>query len=109
MIPRNDVENRYSFNSKSQHSLKKKEMRMQVNRIAVVGAGTMGSSISVALISRAFPVILKDVDENAVQAGLANIDRLLKSRVEKGLPAQEAESQRALVQPATDYSGFADV
>jgi 3-hydroxyacyl-CoA dehydrogenase len=82
---------------------------MQVNRIAVVGAGTMGASITVALISRAFPVILKDVDEKAVQNGLANIDRMLKSRVDKGLPAQEAESQRALVQPATDYSGFSDV
>ncbi|HEY9775470.1 MAG TPA: 3-hydroxyacyl-CoA dehydrogenase [Planktothrix sp.] len=82
---------------------------MQVNRVAVVGAGTMGSSITVALISRAFPVILKDVDDNAVKAGLANIDRLLKSRVDKGLPAHEAESQRALVQPTTDYSTFAEV
>lgn len=82
---------------------------MQVNRVAVVGAGTMGSSITVALISRAYPVILKDVDDKAVQAGLANIDRLLKSRVDKGLPLQEAESQRALVQTATDYANFADV
>lgn len=82
---------------------------MQVNRIAVVGAGTMGSSITVALISKAFPVILKDVDNKAVEAGLANIDRMLKSRVDKGLPAEEAQSQRALVQTATDYTGFADV
>src|SRR5580692_307837 len=82
---------------------------MQVNRIAVVGAGTMGSSIAVALISKAYPVILKDVDTKSVEAGLANIDRLLKSRVEKGLPSQEAENQRALVLPATTYDAFAEV
>lgn len=82
---------------------------MQVNKVAVVGSGTMGSSIAVALISRGYPVILKDVDDKTVQAGLNNIDRLLKSRVDKGLPAQEAEAQRALVQPTTDYSTFADV
>jgi 3-hydroxyacyl-CoA dehydrogenase len=82
---------------------------MQVNRVAVVGAGTMGSSITVALISRAFPVILKDVDEKAVQGGLANIDRMLKSRVAKGLPEEEARNQRALVQTATDYASFSEV
>ena len=82
---------------------------MQVNRVAVVGAGTMGSSITLALISRAYPVILKDVDAEAVNQGLANIDRLLKSRVDKGLPLHEAESQRALVQPTTDYSKFSEV
>ncbi len=82
---------------------------MQVNKVAVVGSGTMGSSIAVALISRGYPVILKDVDDKTVQGGLTNIDRLLKSRVDKGLPAKEAEAQRALVQPTTDYAIFADV
>ena len=82
---------------------------MQVNRVAVVGAGTMGSSITVALISRGFPVILKDVDDAAVATGLANIDRMLKSRVDKGLSPEEAENQRALVQTAVDYKGFAEI
>ncbi len=82
---------------------------MQVNRVAVVGAGTMGSSITVALISRGFPVILKDVDDAAVATGLANIDRMLKSRVDKGLSPEEAENQRALVTTAVDYKGFAEI
>jgi 3-hydroxyacyl-CoA dehydrogenase len=82
---------------------------MQVNKVAVVGSGTMGSSIAVALISRGYPTILKDVDDKTVQAGLSNIDRLLKSRVDKGLSPKEAEAQRALVLPTTDYATFADV
>ncbi len=82
---------------------------MQVNKVAVVGSGTMGSSIAVALISRGYPTILKDVDDKTVQSGLNNIDRLLKSRVDKGLSAKEAEAQRALILPTTDYATFADV
>jgi 3-hydroxyacyl-CoA dehydrogenase len=82
---------------------------MQVNKVAVVGSGTMGSSIAVALISRGYPTILKDVDDKTVQSGLNNIDRLLKSRVDKGLGAKEAEAQRALILPTTDYATFADV
>ncbi len=82
---------------------------MQVNKVAVVGSGTMGSSIAVALISRGYPTILKDVDDKTVQSGLNNIDRLLKSRVDKGLSAKEAEAQRALILPSTDYATFADV
>ena len=51
---------------------------MQINRVAVVGAGTMGSSIAVAFIARGIPVLLKDIDQEQVDKGLANIDRLLK-------------------------------
>lgn len=83
---------------------------MQVNRMAVVGAGTMGASITVSLIGRGFPVLLKDVDEAVLNTAMSNIDRMLKSRMEKsGLTAQEIESQRELVQLVTDYSTFADV
>ncbi|MBS1956227.1 MAG: 3-hydroxyacyl-CoA dehydrogenase [Cyanobacteria bacterium SZAS-4] len=82
---------------------------MQVNKVAVVGSGTMGSSIAVALISRGYPTILKDVDDKTVQGGLSNIDRLLKSRVDKGMSPKEAEAQRALILPTTDYATFADV
>jgi len=82
---------------------------MEVSKAAVVGAGTMGSTIAVALISRGVPVVLKDVDQITVNKGLATIERLLKSRVDKGLSGQVAAKQRALVQPAVDFSSFGDV
>ncbi len=69
----------------------------------------MGASIAVALIGRGYPVVLKDVDEQAVRSGMGRIDRLLDSRVKRGLPVDEAEAMRALVQPATDYSAFPDL
>jgi 3-hydroxyacyl-CoA dehydrogenase len=82
---------------------------MEIKRVAVVGGGTMGSTITLALITHGFPVVLKDVDNNSVNAACAKIDRLLASRVAKGLASEEAEKQRALVHPSTDYSAFADV
>lgn len=82
---------------------------MRINRIAVVGAGTMGASIAVALIGRGIPVLMKDVDETRINNGLATIDRLLKSRIDKGLSPAEAEAQKKIVETTTDYGKFADV
>src|SRR5207253_1917328 len=82
---------------------------MQVTKVAIVGAGTMGSSISMALLSRDIPVLLKDVDQNAVDAGIEKIDRLFESRMKKGLSREEAEQQRALLQPTTTYDNFSDI
>jgi 3-hydroxyacyl-CoA dehydrogenase len=82
---------------------------MQIGKVGVVGAGTMGASIAVALVGRGFPVVLKDIDDQAVRAGMGRIDRMLDSRVKKGLPQEEADAMRALIQPATDYSAFPDI
>ena len=82
---------------------------MEVRNLAVVGAGTMGATIVVALISRGFQVVLKDVDQVALDRGLGTIDRLLKSRVDKGLPQEEADYQKSLVTTTTDYSAFPQV
>ncbi|PZM77664.1 MAG: hypothetical protein DKT66_25630 [Candidatus Melainabacteria bacterium] len=82
---------------------------MQINRVAVVGAGTMGSSIAVAFIGKGIPVLLKDIDQAQLDKGLANIDRLLKSRVDKGMAKKDADAQRALVEATTEYSKFSDV
>lgn len=82
---------------------------MQINKVAVIGAGTMGSSISVAFVSRGIPVLLKDVNQAAVDSGLKNVERMLASRVQKGLSEKEAKAQRELIEPATDYGRFAEV
>jgi 3-hydroxyacyl-CoA dehydrogenase len=69
----------------------------------------MGSTIAVALVSRGFPVILKDINDQAVNRGLETIDRLLKSRVEKGLAPSEAQKQREMIEPTTTYEPFANI
>jgi 3-hydroxyacyl-CoA dehydrogenase len=82
---------------------------MQITKVAVVGAGTMGSSIAMALLSRDIPVLLKDVDDAAIKSGVEKIDRLFQSRMKKGLTQEEADQQRKLLQTVTTYDEFPDV
>ncbi len=82
---------------------------MQIAKVAVVGAGTMGSSITAALINKGYPVLLKDVDEPAVAAGIQRIERILESSVKRGLPSEEAAARRNLVQTTTTYEQFAEM
>ncbi len=82
---------------------------MQIGKTGIVGAGTMGSSIAVALVSRGYPVILKDKNEDCLRAGIGRVDRLLGSQITRGLPREEAAAMRNLIAPTTDYSAFAEL
>jgi len=83
---------------------------MKVQKAAVVGAGAMGSGIAQVLSAAGIEVILKDVKQDFVDRGLANIKRMYDSRVKKGTLSQtEADYLFANVKGATDYKGFEDV
>lgn len=77
--------------------------------IAVVGAGTMGSSIVVALLGAGYSVLLKETNQTFLDKGLANIDRLLSGRVKKGLAPEEAQLQRSRIECVLDFERFAEV
>ncbi len=79
-------------------------------RAAVIGAGTMGGGIAMAYANVGIPVLLKDVDDGAVQRGLATIRRNYESSVAKGRMTSEAlQRTLALITPTTTYDGFEDV
>jgi 3-hydroxyacyl-CoA dehydrogenase len=82
---------------------------MQINSVAVIGAGTMGASIAVALISHGYPVVLKEANEELLKKGLGHIEKIQQKRIEKGLEASVAEEESRRIQPTTDYSTLADV
>lgn len=81
---------------------------MDIRKVGVIGAGTMGASIAVALISCGYEVILKDVDDAALQSGASKIDKMLQSLVKKGLPMVEADKRRKLVRTVLSYKEIAD-
>ena len=82
----------------------------KIERAAVIGAGTMGGGIAMAYANAGIPVLLKDVDDAAVQRGLAIIRKNYESTVAKGRMTQEAlERTMALITPATTYDGFDNV
>ena len=57
---------------------------MEIKKIGVVGAGTMGNGIAQVAALIGCEVIMRDVEERFVQNGLKNIDRFLSKSVEKG-------------------------
>lgn len=59
-------------------------------RIAVIGAGAMGSGIAQVAAQAGHPVFLHDQREGAAEAGRAGIARQLQRRVDKGKMSQQA-------------------
>jgi enoyl-CoA hydratase/3-hydroxyacyl-CoA dehydrogenase len=91
---------------------------MFVFKAAVVGAGTMGGQIAQTIAAAGIPVVLKDIDEKLVQAGLDEAANVTRGQVgklaEKGkITAEQAEAQIAeilgRITGTTSYAGFGDV
>jgi len=83
---------------------------MRVQRAAVIGAGAMGSGIACVLSQCGIEVLLKDVEQAAVERGLGNIKRMYDSRVKKGTLTQaEADGLFAAVKGTTSYEDFKTV
>jgi 3-hydroxyacyl-CoA dehydrogenase/enoyl-CoA hydratase/3-hydroxybutyryl-CoA epimerase/3-hydroxyacyl-CoA dehydrogenase/enoyl-CoA hydratase/3-hydroxybutyryl-CoA epimerase/enoyl-CoA isomerase len=55
-----------------------------VKRVGVLGAGIMGAGIAGAHIRRGLPVMMLDVNQQALDKGLAGIGKVLQGRVEIG-------------------------
>src|SRR2546425_2084122 len=90
---------------------------MLVFKAAVVGAGTMGGQIAQTIAAAGVPVVLKDIDQELVQAGLREAGKVtegqLSKLVERGkLTAEEASAQLEAVggriHGTASYSGFGE-
>jgi 3-hydroxybutyryl-CoA dehydrogenase len=78
-------------------------------RIAVVGAGLMGSGIAQVSAQAGHEVVLRDVTEEALQRGLGGIRASYDRFVGKGtLTAEEAEAALARITTTTDLEAAAD-
>jgi enoyl-CoA hydratase/3-hydroxyacyl-CoA dehydrogenase len=91
---------------------------MFVFKAAVVGAGTMGGQIAQTIAAAGIPVVLKDIDEALVQAGLDEASNVTRGQVgklaEKGkITAEQADAQIAeilgRIHGTTSYESFGDV
>ncbi|KAI8012329.1 hypothetical protein LOK49_LG06G03392 [Camellia lanceoleosa] len=61
----------------------------RISKVAILGGGLMGSGIATALILSNYPVVLKEVNENFLQAGVGRVRANLQSRVKKGKMNEE--------------------
>src|SRR5437870_537046 len=91
---------------------------MFVFKAAVVGAGTMGGEIAQVIAAADVPVVLKDVDQKFVDAGLEKAEQVTKgqlgSLVKKEKLTQEQADAKASeilgrITGTTSYDGFGDV
>ena len=91
---------------------------MFVFKAAVVGAGTMGGQIAQTIAAAGIPVVLKDIDDALVQAGLQEARNVTSGQVaklvEKGkLTSEQGEAQLqeilGRIDGTTSYADFGDV
>src|SRR6202165_4916460 len=83
---------------------------MPVNRVAVVGSGTMGGGIAMVFANAGIPVLLKDVDEAALEVGMSRIRKNYASSVQRGRFTQAFVDERLhLITPVLSYDAFSGV
>jgi len=83
---------------------------MGIERIAVIGAGQMGNGIAQVAATSGFEVVMIDIDQAAVDRGMATIERSLGKLVQKERLSQEdADAARARLSTATERSVCASV
>jgi len=81
-----------------------------VKTAGVVGAGTMGGGIAMVLANAGIPVLLKEVDQAALDRGMANIQKNYANSVKRGRFTQQFVDERLkLIQPTLSFDAFAGV
>jgi 3-hydroxyacyl-CoA dehydrogenase len=65
-----------------------------VNSAAIIGAGTMGAAIAMVFANAGIPVVMKDVDRDALDRGIANIAKNYAVSVKRGRFTQEYVDER---------------
>ncbi|EIK95462.1 3-hydroxybutyryl-CoA dehydrogenase [Pseudomonas sp. M47T1] len=82
---------------------------MTLQRIAVIGAGTMGNGIAQVCALSGYTVTLVDISDAALERGLATLGKNLQRQVSKETLTQ-AQADQALTRIATstDYARLAD-
>jgi len=80
-----------------------------IERISVLGAGTMGHGIAQVAAAAGYDVVMRDIDDATVQRGLQSIVRNLSKGVQVG-KVSEAEREQALqrIRVTTDLAEIHD-
>ena len=80
-----------------------------VKSAAVIGAGTMGGGIAMSLVNAGIPTTIIEVQQEALDRGIATIRKNYAATVSKGRLQQEAMDQcLALITPALDLAAAKD-
>jgi len=84
----------------------------KIDKVAVIGAGTMGGGISMNCLNAGIPVTILEMKQEALDRGIATIRKNYEAQVKKGKLKQDKYEQRmALLTPTLSYDdiGSADL
>lgn len=83
---------------------------MDITRVAVIGAGTMGAGISQTFAQAGIPVTMIDRDKHILDGALANIGKNLRRSVERGrITEDDASIALGVIEVDTDVRATEDV
>ncbi len=79
----------------------------QVKQAAVIGAGIMGGGIAYQSASKGIPVVMKDINQAALELGMGEAIKILNKGVKLGkLSAEKMAKVVASITPSLDYSAI---
>jgi 3-hydroxyacyl-CoA dehydrogenase len=80
-----------------------------VERVGIIGGGTMGGGIAMSFANAGIAVTLIEINDEALQRGLSIIERNYAGSVKRGkLSENKAAANRKLIGGSTDYVDLAD-
>ena len=79
---------------------------MDIKKIGVVGAGTMGAGIAQVAATSGFDVFLHDVEEELLKKSMTRIEKSLSKLIDKGKIEEDKESIMGRIQTTTELSDF---
>ncbi len=80
-----------------------------VKKVAVLGGGTMGGGIAMNFANVGIPVVMKEIDQGALDRGLGIVRRNYEATVKKGRMSEaDLDKCMGLISGTTDYGGVGD-
>jgi len=80
-----------------------------INRVGVIGAGTMGGGISMNFLSAGIPVTIVEMGQEALERGTGLMRKNYEASAAKGkLSGEQVETAMGLLSPTLDFNALAD-
>ncbi|MDP9123944.1 MAG: 3-hydroxyacyl-CoA dehydrogenase NAD-binding domain-containing protein [Pseudomonadota bacterium] len=81
----------------------------EINRVAVIGAGTMGGGIAMNFLNAGTPVVMLEMKQEALDKGIGIIRKNYESQVKKGKLKEDKYAERmALLSTTLSYAELGD-
>ncbi|MGD9661384.1 MAG: 3-hydroxyacyl-CoA dehydrogenase NAD-binding domain-containing protein [Porticoccaceae bacterium] len=82
---------------------------VEIKKVGIIGAGTMGGGIAMNFLSAGLPVVLTETQQQALDRGLGNIEKNYQGSVKAGRISQEAcDRCMSLLNPSLEMADLAD-